>query len=888
MERNHHTVKSTSKARRAAATAMAASIIVGMGATTSFADEQVQDADLAPEQAVDEQAPEQPAADAETLEEPAAAEVVEEPAPEPQAEGQEGQSEEAAAPKVQEEEVEPAAEVEEAAPAGEEAPEAAPATEQAPAATAPQPAPAAGKPQAAPTAAATTSEMTVEGVQAILDRYSNNTTDECSPAFSFAGDAGTDWEYMAQSYAQLYDNIRFIASGDSSWITVTVETCLAGIVPEAPTFSDNDGQGDSITIPSQEGVAYRINGEDVDAGTYPVAYDQSPQVTVTVSAYATGDTELSGLTEWTQVFDGRTTVAPAAVEASDAPGTDGDVYTIPSIEGVEYLVDGVAAEAGSYQVPLSAYDQATEEARIVITARPASEWYRFADGDEVTSEHVFTLRTLIEAPVAPQFNELDGRDNDTIVIPDVEGASYTLNGQDIAPGTYAVADVIGYGDNDLALAVVTVTAAEGYRLPSGAQVEYRAEFDSRLIAEAPQAPAVDDVDGYEFDTVTLPVTKGVDYLIDGQVVTGTVNVGQLAGGLYEVTVVAQPQDGYKILPEDATSFTVQLDSRWTAGEIAPATSVDAPGHEGDTFTVPQIDGIVFTLDGQVIEAGEYPFDVAMYDAETEEARVELVAQLADNYKAAEGVDIRDYDQVVTATLRTSVEAPAPTADDVSGGERDTYEVPDVAGVVFTDADGEVVEPGLYLVTEYDADGYAVIALTATADEGYRLLLDGEVVDEVAYELRFDAFVEVEPSAPQFTDEDGAANDTYTIPETEGVEYLVDGEVVAAGTYAGEGTVTITARALPGYKLAGDVEWTFTFDPSEAQVEEDEVQTTPSGQDDDGTVTVTPVHEQGSADTGQGSLPDTGAPVGLAAGLVLALTGLGGAVTAGAARLRRTR
>lgn len=53
---------------------------------------------------------------------------------------------------------------------------------------------------------------------------------------------------------------------------------------------------------------------------------------------------------------------------------------------------------------------------------------------------------------------------------------------------------------------------------------------------------------------------------------------------------------------------------------------------------------------------------------------------------------------------------------------------------------------------------------------------------------------------------------FTVPTTEGVEYLKDGAVIAAGTYAGSGTVTVTAQAIPGWVIAeGAVtEWTHTF------------------------------------------------------------------------------
>ncbi|MEK0153941.1 S-layer homology domain-containing protein [Arthrobacter oryzae] len=71
---------------------------------------------------------------------------------------------------------------------------------------------------------------------------------------------------------------------------------------------------------------------------------------------------------------------------------------------------------------------------------------------------------------------------------------------------------------------------------------------------------------------------------------------------------------------------------------------------------------------------------------------------------------------------------------------------------------------------------------------------------------------VTPSSVLFTDRDGTADDTYTVPVTEGVDYLVDGAVVKAGTYPGSGAVTVTARAKPGRVLAAGAtaQWTLAF------------------------------------------------------------------------------
>src|SRR5690606_32731967 len=110
--------------------------------------------------------------------------------------------------------------------------------------------------------------------------------------------------------------------------------------------------------------------------------------------------------------------------------------------------------------------------------------------------------------------------------------------------------------------------------------------------------------------------------------------------------------------------------------------------------------------------------------------------------------------------------------------------------------------------EVSAPGDHTVAFRAT-DAAGNTSEAGELTFAVAGD---DEPVEVTPEAVTFTDEEGPEDDTFTVPAVEGVEYLVDGEVVAAGTYPGSGTVTVTARALEGYELAdgATTEWSHTF------------------------------------------------------------------------------
>ncbi|MDH6180095.1 LPXTG-motif cell wall-anchored protein [Microbacteriaceae bacterium SG_E_30_P1] len=98
----------------------------------------------------------------------------------------------------------------------------------------------------------------------------------------------------------------------------------------------------------------------------------------------------------------------------------------------------------------------------------------------------------------------------------------------------------------------------------------------------------------------------------------------------------------------------------------------------------------------------------------------------------------------------------------------------------------------YYVMEYDlaADG------NSFATEGFEYLTG----------IPAGPWTEVTPAAVTFS------GSKFTVPTTEGIEYVKDGAVIAAGTYDGSGTVTVTARAIPGWVIAeGAVtEWTHTF------------------------------------------------------------------------------
>lgn len=77
--------------------------------------------------------------------------------------------------------------------------------------------------------------------------------------------------------------------------------------------------------------------------------------------------------------------------------------------------------------------------------------------------------------------------------------------------------------------------------------------------------------------------------------------------------------------------------------------------------------------------------------------------------------------------RAAAELVAPTALDGAGRE-DAVVVPDAAGQVVHDGDGQVLGTGTHPVTAEYVDGVATVALTVTAAAGYRLEVDGSAVE----------------------------------------------------------------------------------------------------------------------------------------------------------------
>lgn len=162
-----------------------------------------------------------------------------------------------------------------------------------------------------------------------------------------------------------------------------------------------------------------------------------------------------------------------------------------------------------------------------------------------------------------------------------------------------------------------------------------------------------------------------------------------------------------------------------------------------------------------------------------------------------------------------VTAKAVTFADKNGMASDTFTVPNMTGVRY-EVNGKTVTPGTHKISDYFAytDYWVTATVKAYAQSGYLLL------GENSWAQKVDGHIHTAPKAVTFTDVDGLAADTFTIPTHKGVQYKVNGKAIAAGTYKIKDYFTytdywvtpkVTAHAQKGYTLSGTTSWTKKID-----------------------------------------------------------------------------
>ncbi len=245
-------------------------------------------------------------------------------------------------------------------------------------------------------------------------------------------------------------------------------------------------------------------------------------------------------------------------------------YTIPSTEGVTYYINDDPVSAGSYPV--------TSDATVTVIAK-ANKGYFIDDSATTSWTHEFTVpsdedcvqgaESVVPDPVifVDPTCDVDG----SYTIPAVEGVEYKVDDVLTPAGTYPVTD-------DEVTINFTATALEGFEIEGVAEWShlFTRPTDCVLGAQSVTPDAVVftaptcSLSGF----YTIPETNGVDYMVDGKIVTSGKHV--VANGT-TVTVTAVAQADFE-LKEGATN-------QWTYTFTAP-TDCGSGSVLGDSTTTP--------------------------------------------------------------------------------------------------------------------------------------------------------------------------------------------------------------------------------------------------------------------------------------------------------------
>jgi len=181
--------------------------------------------------------------------------------------------------------------------------------------------------------------------------------------------AGLNWTADGQA---VYNN-------GCNYVTVTTTE----VTPAAVTFTDLCGtDNDVFTIPSTTGVDYQVGSVTQTAG------DHAGSGTVTVDAVAQNGFTIANdaTTEWSHDFSDEactqelTPVTPAAVTFTDECGTENDIFTIPSTEGVDYQIGGVTQSAGNHPGSGTVTVDAVAQEGFTLAENATTEWsHDFSD-----------------------------------------------------------------------------------------------------------------------------------------------------------------------------------------------------------------------------------------------------------------------------------------------------------------------------------------------------------------------------------------------------------------------------------------------------------------------------------------------------------------------------
>jgi hypothetical protein len=164
------------------------------------------------------------------------------------------------------------------------------------------------------------------------------------------------------------------------------------VTPAAVTFVDMSCDSDgSYTIPSVAGVVYYIDDEVIAAGTYIVDEAQIVEIyAVAEKGYFLSDTTSNWTHEFTVPTEescvlGITDITPAEVTFIQPTCSALGSYTIPTTEGIDYMIGEKVVAAGIYSA-----DNGTT---ITVNAVPSEEANTIKEGAKAEWTNTFTAPT---------------------------------------------------------------------------------------------------------------------------------------------------------------------------------------------------------------------------------------------------------------------------------------------------------------------------------------------------------------------------------------------------------------------------------------------------------------------------------------------------------------
>ncbi len=610
-------------------------------------------------------------------------------------------------------------------------------------------------------------------------------------------------------------------------------------VPAPVVVDESCTAGGSITIAAVTGITWKIDNVSKAPGTYPATVGQH-----TVKATAQEGYTISGQSTFTVTVgakpDCRTVVTPVEPTITAPTCTTGSAIQLPTTTGITYVLNSN---------------------NNTVTATP-NEGYRFAGSAQVVVFGPYQLagptdECVIPVPATPVPAPATCSADGSLTL--VDGAHYSWNGPNtLGVGTHVVTATADQGylfpgyvttatftvtvdaaTNDCPVALVDPTVVPptctvgGYvTLPDDSQaVSYSQSAEGSVVTVTatthepyvftPKTGWVVSEDGLSATFTTtvsgptyscvIPVpaqpvpsapTCSVDgslTLVDGEHYTwdgpNTLGVGThlvtatTDEGFYFTGLGTQVTYWVTVLPRTNDCPVTPVDPTITAQPVCTGPGTSAPG----SFTVPEDSELVsYTVEGDVVTAttqAPYRFTAAQGWTVSEDG---LSATFTVVFTPAGDclVEAVPVEPVVEASASCGIEG--------------TYTIPETVGVTYW-VDGEPIAAGTY-------DGPFSGTISATADQGY-VLPEGEwsFALELAAAEACPVIVIVTPVDPTVTQSDTCeVEGSYTIPTTAGVTYLLDGAPIAAGTYPGPASGTITASPQEGSDLV-DSSWSFDLE-----------------------------------------------------------------------------